>query len=1124
MTDARDILDAVALQVADFESPDWDALSASHAALADSLERLRRVQELTALQRKAVRATTGRGGVAAAPDRIELPFDWGTFEVRERLGRGSGGEVFRAFDRRLCREVALKLSPLRAGGEDVALAEARRLASVRHPNVLSIHGAELRDGRVGLWTSLLRGHTLEEKLRREGPISAAEASLIGIDLCRALRAVHAAGLVHGDVKTQNVMREDDGSVVLLDFDAASVLTDLDAAPARGTPLAMAPELWTGAAPTQGSDLYSLGVVLYRVTSGDYPVSAASAGDLARQHREGVRTPLLARRPELPAEFALVVERALAPDPRERFAASGELESALSDFLERARADRPGPASATARHNLPLALSSFVGRERELRRVRHLVESERLVTLTGAGGSGKTRLAEQVARSLLVGFVSEIRWVELAGESAATGPLPALGAALGLREPARRSWLDLILEHLADRSLLLILDNCEHMVSEVQAVLRSLLSQLPSLRVIATSREPLALRGELVFPVPPLALPADPSAPPEEIAHTEAVALFQTRAESAGARLVLDTASAPLVARICQRLDGIPLAIELAAARVRSLSLAQILDRLDHRFSLLVGNARGVPRHETLAAAIDWSYELLTVEERIVFGRLAVFSAGWTLEAAESIAGHGEIEASKVLRLLERLIEQNLVESDPRGETARYRMLETLRSYAGDRLDASGERTEMKSRHRDYFLRLTHEAAVQVRTPEEKAGIARIAPETENLLAAFESCLSEEFDLERGLQFTAELARLWFSIGRWNDARGCCARMLARVGPRAAASVALCDTMQNAGYLELQLDDDLRAEPLLRDAQRMAEALGDRRRIAAALGYLGNLAFVRGQYAEAAEHQTRSLALNRELGNDRGAGIALSNLGNIAELSGDLAAARTHHEEGLALSQRVGDTRGVAYSLARIADTDLLEKRFAEARPRYEQSLELRREMGDRWGVAVCLSGLAHVLRQSAERETARSMEDEALQILRELGDLSSVSRVQQRIVQSDLEHGELEHARAALEESLRLALQIRARYDIGHTLLLWARFEHDRDDPSRAARLLGAATEILAAQEGAADATSRAFAETLRARLEQRLGSACSAAETAAGRELSEADAVALALDSPRVAKPSRDT
>jgi len=424
------------------------------------------------------------------------------------------------------------------------------------------------------------------------------------------------------------------------------------------------------------------------------------------------------------------------------------------------------------NNLPAQLAAFIGRERELSEVRALVESSRLVTLTGAGGCGKTRLSLQVAAGLIDGSGDGVWLVELAAVYDEDGVALAICQALGIAAQPGRAALDTLLDALALQDVLIVLDNCEHLIGGCAKTADAILRRCPRVHLVATSREPLGIGGETIYRVPPLSLPGPGESGSSAAGSSDAVALFIDRARAQGTGLSVDEATAPLVVSICQRLDGLPLAIELAAARLRSLSLRGLADRLDQRFRLLTGGSRTAPeRQQTLEATVDWSYSLLHGAEQLLLGRLSVFAEGFDLDAAEAVCGFGDIEAFDVAGLLGSLVDKSLVVAEPAGEALRYRLLETIRQFAAERLAESGgdQAAAVAAAHGAHYLSVAETAAPHLTGPGQGSWLARLDTDQANLRRAAAHAASRPDGTEQVLHFGVALRRYWMARNRDEEA-------------------------------------------------------------------------------------------------------------------------------------------------------------------------------------------------------------------------------------------------------------------------------------------------------------------------------------------------------------------
>lgn len=613
-----------------------------------------------------------------------------------------------------------------------------------------------------------------------------------------------------------------------------------------------------------------------------------------------------------------------------------------------------------RHNLPAQLTSFVGRERELAEVKRLLAGTRLLTLTGAGGGGKTRLALEVAREVLEEYADGVWLVELASLSDPDLVPQAVGSALGVPEQPGRSVTESLVRYLRPRVVLLLVDNCEQLVSGCATLADALLRGCPALRILATSREGLRIAGELTYPVPPLSVP-DPNDRPavESVVRYEAVRLFAERASFHKPGFSVTHNNAPAVVQVCHRLDGMPLAIELAAARVKALTVDEIASRLDDRFRLLTGGSRAaLPRHQTLRAAIDWSYDLVSEQERALWRRASVFAGGWTVEAAESICSGDDVETGDVLDLLLRLVDKSLVLVDTHGSGARYRLLETIRQYGRDQLWDSGESVDVQDRHLDWYLRLAKRAEVELRGPEQVAWLERLETERDNLRLALEWSRTRGGGADAELRLVGALRWFWFIRGHWSEGRAWLEGALTR--KREPPSPEMAQALLGAAMLARFQGDYRQARVLCEDGLVMSRTLGDKETLAWFRIWLGAVELHEGNYAHAASLFEESLTLSRDLGDKWLISTALVDLGVVARIQGDLERAESLLGESLALSREVGDTWSVALSLHSLGKVAFRRSNQSEAARFYTESLVLSKRVGDRWIADDCLEALAAV--------------------------------------------------------------------------------------------------------------------------------------------------------------------
>ena len=647
---------------------------------------------------------------------------------------------------------------------------------------------------------------------------------------------------------------------------------------------------------------------------------------------------------------------------------------------------------TTPNNLPLQPTTFIGRDRELAELKRLFATTRLLTLTGSGGCGKTRLGLQLAANSLERFLDGAWLVELAPLSD-PGLVPRTAATvLGLDEEPGKAITETLVEHLKDKRLLLLLDNCEHLLDACAVLVDSLVRRCPHLTILASSREALGIIGEQTYRVPSLSLPEpNDTHTPASIAPFEALQLFVDRSVNVrGDFRVTDENAATLVS-ICHRLDGIPLAIELAAARVRSLSVEEINRRLDHRFRLLTGGSRtALPRQQTLRSMIDWSYDLLHDDEKLLMRRLSVFAGGWTLEAAERICAGDQIEDSEVLDLLTSLIDKSLVAVEQSDACFRYRLLETVRQYARERLVESGGAEAIRERHRDYFLALVEEADGKLLGAEQALWLRRLEEEHGNLRSALEWSHGEA-RAQEDVRLCGAMHRFWFTRGYVAEGRQWCARILAKGAP-AQPTLEYARVLNVAGSLAFHQTDYSAARTLLEQSLALSRALDHRKGIALALNNLGAVAIEQGDHPAARALYEESLALLRELGDRPVAAGVLGNLAMVAYECGDLDAARTLSRESLALSRELGDQGRVADALNTLGNVACDLGDFTAAWALSQESLAIGRELGDRDCIATSSKNLGVVAFMRGQFGEARLLYGEAVAIRLELGDRLGVAR------------------------------------------------------------------------------------------------------------------------------------
>jgi predicted ATPase/DNA-binding CsgD family transcriptional regulator len=677
-------------------------------------------------------------------------------------------------------------------------------------------------------------------------------------------------------------------------------------------------------------------------------------------------------------------------------------------------------------NLPAQVSSFIGREAELTAVRRLVGGARLVTLTGVGGAGKTRLGLQVAAGLADGTGDEVRFADLAPLGDPDLVAVTVADVLGVRQEPGRPVLDTVVAAVGGRSLLVLLDNCEHLIGACAKVADALLRGCPNLALMATSREPLGIGGEYVYRVPSLGLPADGD-DARAIRASEAVRLLADRAAAQGMPLAGDEETTAVAGRICRRLDGIPLAIELAAARLRVMPAGELEARLDERFALLTGGSRaGMARQQTLRAMVDWSWELLNPAERAVLARLSVFAGGFGLAAAEAVAASPDVPAGEVLGYLGALVDKSLVQFGDTGTgPSGYRLLETVRQYAAGRLDAQGPAAAGAARiaHRDYYLALAEEAAPQLVAADQARWLDRLDAELGNLRAAIAFSLTQA-DPEPGLRLAASLREFWRARGHAAEGAGVLRTLLDAPGApeapllRARALAVAANLLQQMGgyaiadgYCQEALaiaraagDDYLVAEllyerawvlvrqgqsgealPLIESGLGVARAIGEPHLTGRLLSVRASAANVRGDHAGAARDAAEALRLARQSGDRLQAGRLLSNLGYYELSAGDLDVAGCHLAEALDIDRALSNRQSALQGTINRGLAEYLGGSLGTAEALFAESLDLAQRMGMKRLTAYALLGLALAGRGRADPGWSARLHGAAYQALADLG-------------------------------------------------------------------------------------------------------------------------------------------
>jgi predicted ATPase len=937
---------------------------------------------------------------------------FGTYEILEQLGAGGMGEVYRARDTRLGREVAIKTVSVNGHAQAEAITrfemEARSASALNHPNIVTIYELGCVENRHFIAMELVRGETVRE-LIAAGPIPFRRTIAIAAQVADALARAHEIGVVHRDLKPDNLMVSVDGAAKVLDFGLAKLLAadeppDSDAATSAGsittdgallgTLTYMSPEQTKGAKLDFHSDQFSFGSVLYEMAAGvpafQKTTPAETMAAILRDEPEQIGSRML----QAPAPFIWIVERCLAKDPKKRYASTRDLARDLAAVRDRL-ADAPARHSEPRPSNLPMQRTPFIGREHEAAALRQLVgrDDVRLVTLTGPGGIGKTRLALQVAGEISQHFPSGACFVSLSVVEEPGLISSTIAQALGVRETGNQTAQENMRDYLGGlgQPMLLLLDNFEHLVSAA-SVVSDLLSVGPKLKIVVTSQSPLHVYGEHEFPVPPLALPDPKSLPPlEALSRLPAIALFVERASAVKRDFTLSSENAPAVAAVCARLDGLPLAIELAAARVKLLSPSAMLARLQSCLNLLTGGARDLPtRQQTLRGTVDWSFSLLNPAEQTLFRRLSVFVGGCTLEAVEAVCDTPGDLGIDILDGMASMVDKSLAQQveQAAGET-RFVMLSTIREYALERLAGSEDVAATRRSHAAYYLVLAEEGASEAAAHPE--WLDRFEIEHDNFRTALEY-LIKTGDADWGLRLGTALFRFWETREYLAEGRNRIARLLALEG--AAARPKLRSRLLfAAAVLAGEQGDYVPAQQLLEESLETCLELNDNRGVAVALNALAVNARDRGELPGSCFLFERCVAIWRDVGDPADIARALSNLANVTKLQGELPRASSLYEECLAIFRQAGDVAGIAWTLNYQGDVARESNDLTAARSFYEQALAAFSLSRDGWGIASALSDLASLSWDQSDNDEARRLYGESIQMFQNLGHQRGIARV-----------------------------------------------------------------------------------------------------------------------------------
>jgi predicted ATPase len=905
----------------------------------------------------------------------------GPYCIEASVGTGGMGEVFRASDTRLARKVAIKA--IRAGRSSAGLelrflGEARAASALNHPNIITIYDVGTLEGQPYIVMEWIEGQTLRQKLA-QGPLSIPEVLGIASQILDALAAAHESGIIHRDLKPENIMVNASGRIKVLDFGIAKRMAipenpTLEFIPGNtfgfvvGTPGYMSPEQARGEQLDFRSDHFSFGAVVYELAAGRRAFAGKSNAEVQAAILLHQPEPLTSLNPQAPAPLQWVVERCLRKAPRDRFETTEELQREFSAIVTRAGQLVASPPV----NNIPTPRSALIGREAELSRLRDLVADPdlRILTLTGAGGIGKTRLAVELGRQVADRFTGGACFVQLEKVSDASLVPSEVALALGVAQWPGADPEAAIANHLRQLAgpVLLVLDNFEHVLEAAVFVARMASDRL---KVVVTSRAALRVSGEYEIAVP--ALNSGYGAGREEMARSPAVRLFLERATGLRGS-TMDSEQLGIVSAICNRLDGLPLAIELAAARTRLFPLKTLQARLDDPLAVLVGGPRDLPqRQHTLRATIDWSYNLLDAEHRKLFRRMAVFVGGATVEAIEAVCDTRQDLKAHLWDALELLADNSLIRRIDFDETEpRFALLETMREYGLEQLAAANEEHYTRKAHAAYCLVSAEEEAPAMR--RERTGKHRFDADLGNFRAALD-WLATNGEVEWGLRLVMALGVYFFSRRLHTEGLDRLSRLLALPGVERFPRLRNYGKFWQADFALEGFNSDLSG---YFEAWKLFEETNDRQgmfRAAHRLGY--TLRFT--DMAESQRWSERAVELARETGHPAMLAGALSNLADVVK-TGDRTYARALYVEAMRLFESSGDEENAIWSLSHQADLYREEGNETQARSLHQDALRRFRQLGLSHGVASCLHDLAALDAAGGRLAEARRLYQESLRL------------------------------------------------------------------------------------------------------------------------------------------------
>jgi non-specific serine/threonine protein kinase len=835
----------------------------------------------------------------------------GKYKIIEEIGRGGMGVVYKAKDTRLKRTVALKFLPPELTQDKEArqrfIQEAQAAGALDHPNICTVYEVDEANEQAFIAMSYIDGHSLKDRLQ-DGPLDVEEVKDIALQVAEGLKEAHERGIVHRDIKPANIMITEKGQTKITDFGLAKLSSGADltkASTIMGTVAYMSPEQAKGESVDHRTDIWSLGVMLFEIMTGHPPFQ----GD----HETAVVYSILNEEPvdvktlcsDCPDILADIITTCLQKKAEMRFVSLQELLDVLEGKTQHTKVTVLIP-----KHNLPEQLTSFIGRRQEIETVKNLLIENRLVTLTGAGGCGKTRLASEAAAALVDEFEDGVWFINLAPVTDPNFVANEIADVLEIKEEPNKAIVDTLTENIKSKSLLILLDNCEHLVAACAEITEKLLHCVKNLQILSTSREALNIHGELAWRVPSLSFPNNiANLDIAKAQHFEAIKLFTERASLSKPGFSLNPKNILPIVQICQYLAGIPLAIELAATRIRHLGPEALLDRLEDQFKLLISSSRTAPeRQQTLKATIDWSYDLLSKEEQLLFNRLSVFIGDFSLEAVENVCEDDRLNKDDILTVLSQLVDKSLVNTESQDdESVRYQLLMPLHQYSVQKLTESGEDAAYRDRHLTFYLNMAEQAHHDQFRSQLK-WMNTLDQEHDNLILA----LNWAFDhsTEKFILLAGYLGWFWYLHAHYSLGRDYLEKALAR------------DTDKSEAYARAQAE----------------------------LGRIHWWSWT--DHSKAIGLMKESLDIWRQLKNPREQAIVLSMIGRHASLTSAHEARLKYNEESLRLARKVGDSGLVNSCLADLCQSYICLQEFDQAKPFVEELVVASEKLEQPWEIVL----------------------------------------------------------------------------------------------------------------------------------------------------------------------------